>query len=197
MLITLLFLIMQVQNNFSKAKIKTKEGEFILNTSRRILADSSLYDANAVLKFIQEDLRILQRDYISRLPRERDRVNAAYILQEIGDLAALLYSLTIEGERMSEKPIDDDSFQELLYIVKNQWNTELKINVIEIAAKSNYFTVSQVSELMRLFYTDDGKIKVVEILNSQTLDPQNAYLLVQEVTFSYSKQKIKEIFNLR
>lgn len=152
MLITIiLFLIMQVQNNLSKAKIKTKEEEFILNTSRRILADSSLYDANAVLKFIQEDLRILQRDYISRLPRERDRVNAAYILQEIGDLAALLYSLTIEGERMSEKPLDDDSFQELLYIVKNEWNTELKINVIEIAAKSNYFTVSQVSELMRLF----------------------------------------------
>lgn len=197
MLLTLLLFLAQAQNNFSNAKIKTKEGELTLKTSRKIFSDSSLYDANALLKSIQDDLRILQRDYISRLPRESDRVNATYLLQEIGDLASLLYYLTLEGRGMPVQAIDEKSFQELLKIVKNEWNTELKINAIEIASKSNFFTVSQVAELMRLFYSDDGKIKVVEILHSRIIDPQNAFLLLKEVTFSSSKQKIKEIFNLK
>ncbi len=92
-------------------------------------------------------------------------------------------------------PISDEEFSSLTNAIKSESFEENKLNVVEIAARSSFFTVNQVIKLVELFNYSSGKLKAVELTYPKIADKHNAHLLFNAFTYSSDKEKLKEIIN--
>uniref|UniRef100_A0A7V3ZXI0 DUF4476 domain-containing protein n=1 Tax=candidate division WOR-3 bacterium TaxID=2052148 RepID=A0A7V3ZXI0_UNCW3 len=196
MLKILLFLL-TVQTGIDTVIVKTIKGEVPVRvfSDRGKTLKSLPEDPELITKLIKEDLRILQKDYISRLPGEHSRRNATALIFEIEDLVNVLYlySLELEEQYTQPKPMTEESFQKLLEQVQREWNTQNKLAILEVAAINNYFSTDQIVRIMRSFYSDDDKIEAVKITVKKIADRENLYLLLNEVTFSRSKEELRKL----
>ncbi len=89
--------------------------------------------------------------------------------------------------------MSETDFEKLITAINKELFTQNKLAILEIAAKENYFETSQVSLILKQFFTDSNKISALNILLHKILDKQNLYLLLDEFTFSSSKEEVKEL----
>lgn len=192
LLLTLLFRI-----KIDTVIIKTPKGDAPVRTSpdRAKIFNTPYIEQEQILRMIKDNLRVLQKNYITRIPGELNRQKATALIFEIEDLVNVLYLnfFEFQEEEAKPEPMDENGFQKLLEQINREWNTQNRLSVLEIAAKTNYFTTSQVARIMRTFYRDDDKIEVVKITIQKIIDQENLYLLISELTFSSSKEELKKI----
>jgi len=73
-----------------------------------------------------------------------------------------------------------------------------KLMVVKQALSVNYFTVSQVKELMQLFTYDESKLEIAKLAYERTVDRENYYRVNEELTYSSSKEELnKFLMNYR
>lgn len=102
---------------------------------------------------------------------------------------------TVVEETSSPSAMSDSEFQQLLSNVKAEGFADDKTSVVRIAAKSKYFTISQLIELLKLFSFSEDKINIVQIVYSRVVDKDNAHNLLGAFTYSDDKSKVESIIS--
>lgn len=78
------------------------------------------------------------------------------------------------------------AFQSLKQTIDNQWFSSGKQDVFKQALAGNYFTSQQVSELVNLYSFDSDKLVVAKMAYTKTIDPQNYFMVSNQLGFSSS-----------
>jgi len=66
---------------------------------------------------------------------------------------------------------------------------------VNIAAKSKYFSISQLITLLDVFSFSDDKINIVQIVYQQVVDKDNAHNLLGAFTYSDDKDRVEQIIS--
>lgn len=92
-------------------------------------------------------------------------------------------------------PMPAATFGVLLGQVQSATFTDDKMRHIQAAAAGGHtFTVAQVAQLLPALSMDDDKVEVVAILRPRISDPQNGWMLANQITFSQNKQRVQALF---
>jgi len=86
-------------------------------------------------------------------------------------------------------------FQQLIDNVKAEGFADDKTSVVRIAAKSKYFSISQLIQLLDLFSFSDDKINIVQIVYPRVVDKDNAHNLLGAFTYSDDKDQVEQIIS--
>lgn len=87
-------------------------------------------------------------------------------------------------------PIDPMSFNQLKQTIANGSFESTKLNIFKQALVMNFFTTSQIAEVMNLFSFESYKVEVAKLGYSKTLDPQNYYMVNDQFNFSSSVNEL-------
>src|SRR5580704_9839945 len=71
-----------------------------------------------------------------------------------------------------------------------------KKQLIDVAAKSNWFTCSQVKELLDQLAFPNDKIHCLGNLNPRIVDPNNKFQIFDTFTFQKDKDKASQVMGL-
>jgi hypothetical protein len=91
------------------------------------------------------------------------------------------------------QPISEPQFQRLVNAIAKESFGDGKLRVLESAAPSQYFLVSQVQRILTKFSFGNDKLKAVRVLWPRVLDRENGYQLYQSFTFQGEKDQLREI----
>jgi len=195
-------------------EVDTPSGKFKVRIYNEKIKKEELSDPRVVYSRIIEDIRIIRNNFISKLYSHRDRRRAMTIIDEIEDLLNLLYyqanfsqylEVTQDSSSIGQSTYQTNppgynlmspyKFNAFLSQLDSESFSEDKLNLLKVVASNNYFTVEQLSAIMDRFPMDEDKIKAVEILYPRVIDPENSYLLLNKVTFSKSKERLRRIIS--
>jgi len=199
----------------NRVEMKTPAGNLSIRISGYVDDDQAvpspvlLAVPENIVRRIRLDLRVLRNTYIQKLYSTRDRKAALSITDEIEDLTELIYKLNYSGNINVEVDNTDDvivetidhyqmssgKFSSLLSQIESESFSDDKFSILKTVVRENYFTVAQLSQIMKKFSMDDDKVKAVRIIYPHTIDKENGYKLISNVTFSDSKDNLKEIIN--
>lgn len=87
------------------------------------------------------------------------------------------------------------AFSELQNMLKDAGFDSDKLDILELAAKDNYFTCKQIESVVKTFSFDDDKENAVKILYPSCIDKQNFFTVLKVFTFDSSRKKIMEELN--
>ncbi|MBI5549662.1 MAG: DUF4476 domain-containing protein [Deltaproteobacteria bacterium] len=87
----------------------------------------------------------------------------------------------------------DGDFAALKSAISSESFENQKMSVLQTAATSAHFTVSQVGQLVDLMDFSSGKVQVVEVTRPRILDLQNAFHLYSHFDFEGDKAKVRKI----
>lgn len=87
-------------------------------------------------------------------------------------------------------------FDQIYRDVQRKVFTDDKVLYIRDVARRNRFTTEQSIKLLRIFYWDEEKLKVLAYLAPGLRDPRNAYRIIDQFTFSSSQQKARRLLGL-
>ena len=82
--------------------------------------------------------------------------------------------------------MSSESFQQLKASINNQWFSSGQMAVFNQALASNYFTSSQVRELVQGFTFSSDQLVVAKKAYTKTIDPQNYFVVNDALEFSSS-----------
>lgn len=91
--------------------------------------------------------------------------------------------------------MSSSEFQRLLNNVKNESFADDQTSVVNIAAKSKYFSISQLMTLLDVFSFSDDKINIVQIVYPRIVDKDNAHSLLGAFTYSDDKDRVEQIIS--
>ena len=91
--------------------------------------------------------------------------------------------------------MSNSEFQRLLNNVKNESFADDQTSVVNIAAKSKYFSISQLITLLDVFSFSDDKINIVQIVYPRVVDKDNAHNLLGAFTYSDDKDRVEQIIS--
>jgi hypothetical protein len=91
------------------------------------------------------------------------------------------------------QPLDDQSFNNLVKAVDDAPFSDDQLGLLKIAS-SGYFTCAQVGALIDQISFSADKVEAVQILRPHIVDPQNAYLLNEHLSFSDDRRKVMAMF---
>ena len=89
--------------------------------------------------------------------------------------------------------LDDASFSRLYNKVKNASFDDNKFDLIEVASLGCYYSCAQTARMMSIFTFGDKQLKVLSMMASHIVDPQNAIAIYNVLTFDSEKAKAGEI----
>lgn len=89
--------------------------------------------------------------------------------------------------------LDDASFSRLYNKVKGASFDDNKFDLIEVASLGCFYSCSQTARMMRLFTFGDKQLKVLRLMASHIVDPENATDIYNVLTFDSEKSKAGEI----
>ena len=87
------------------------------------------------------------------------------------------------------QPMNDREFGQFYEAVKNASFDIDKMKLISAVAPGAIFTTEQIRLTMNIFSFDDRKFECAKIMGEKVYDGQNLYLLVDEFSFSTTKDK--------
>ncbi|MEA2096394.1 MAG: DUF4476 domain-containing protein [Candidatus Cloacimonadota bacterium] len=91
--------------------------------------------------------------------------------------------------------MSSSEFQRLLNNVKNESFADDQTSVVNIAAKSKYFSIYQLMTLLDVFSFSDDKINIVQIVYPRIVDKDNAHNLLGAFTYSDDKDRVEQIIS--
>jgi hypothetical protein len=86
--------------------------------------------------------------------------------------------------------MDPISFNQLKQTMANSSFESTKLNIFKQALNMNYFTSTQIAEVMSLFAFESYKVDVAKSGYTKTLDPQNFYIVNNQFSFSSSVNEL-------
>ena len=89
--------------------------------------------------------------------------------------------------------LDDASFSILYNKVKNASFDDNKFDLLQVASLGCYYSCAQTARMMRLFTFDDDRMKVLRLMASRIVDPQNSADIYRLFDFESEKAKVGEI----
>jgi hypothetical protein len=161
-------------------------------------SDTHIIPENDPVKIVERisyNLEMLEREYLTKLSY-RDYVKAKNILIETYNLVLAIPlppAPTPVGE--GPYPMSDTEYNQFIESLKQESFEENQISVVEISSQYNFFSVSQVVGVINEFTYSSGKLKALELLYTNVIDPENSHLIIKAFTYSSDKEKAKEIIN--
>ncbi len=142
---------------------------------------------------VKENLDALESGYLTRLS-QRDYVKAKRKLNRIYEL---LEKIPVQRKPVPPViyPMPEKDFRDLVTSISNEGFDENKVVVLQSAAKYNNFDVDQVVTLMDQSTFSAWKIKVVEITYPYVIDKYNSFKIINALSFSEDKEKVRQILS--
>lgn len=98
--------------------------------------------------------------------------------------------------RRAPLPMDSQAFGDLHRRVRSKSFSRDKIAVISLAANHNWFSCSQVSQLLRSMSFGRDKLSALRTLAPRIIDKSSAYSILDAFTFSRDKQQARAILSI-
>ena len=92
------------------------------------------------------------------------------------------------------KPMDEASLSSLVSAVEKASFSDQQVDVLRTAAAHNHFTCAQVVRLIGPIHFSTDRVNAVRVLAPQVVDPQNAYVIEDALTFSSEKEEVRKLF---
>jgi Domain of unknown function (DUF4476) len=96
------------------------------------------------------------------------------------------------GSWNNSTAINDKAFYQLKQSIQNENFDDTKKSIALQAMRNNYFTSSQVKELVQLFTFESSKLDIAKQGYKNTVDKQNYFTVSDVFTFSSSKQELMQ-----
>jgi hypothetical protein len=158
-----------------------------------------LFTPSIIGMIMLEDIRLLRTHYVPKLKRERDRIEASSVLNELEDLTNLLLchvnvddSVPVDTV-IPPEPMDEKAFALFLSQLKEESFSDNKLKLARTVASDNLFLVGQLCQIMQCFDFEEGKVDAVRTIYPKVIDRENAFKLLEQVEFSNSKEEIEKI----
>ena len=90
-------------------------------------------------------------------------------------------------------PLTMETFGYLMIKLEKESFDSAKLDLLRVSVRNNYFTIAQLCEIIGLFTFDKEKVESIRIIYPKVIDKENNFKLLSKVTFSSSKEQIKEI----
>ena len=94
-----------------------------------------------------------------------------------------------------ETAMSNSDFQSLLSSVKNEGFADDQLKIVRISAKSRYFSINQLIELIDIFSFADDKVECVKLVYPKIVDKDNSHSLLGAFTYSSDKEEVEQIIN--
>ncbi len=111
------------------------------------------------------------------------------------ETTVIKHEVVIVEEIDEQVAMNSSEFQRLLNNVKNESFADDQTSVVRIAARSKYFSISQLISLLDVFSFSDDKINVVQIVYPRVVDKENAHNLLGAFTYSDDKDRVEQIIS--
>lgn len=95
------------------------------------------------------------------------------------------------------KAINNNEFSRVLWAIGKESAETNKIRSAEQIINTNYFTVSQVKQLLQLFNCDDSKVELAELAYDKTVDQSNYYAVNDIFNSTSSKDELARCISTR
>ena len=95
------------------------------------------------------------------------------------------------------RPMRDDQFKQLVENIKNKWIVYQKMDAARDALKNEYFTTSQVRQILELFSTDNDKLELAKLAYGRTVDKRSYYTLYDVFSFRSSREELERYIKER
>ena len=169
-----------------------------LNKLDQKRTDKIIDDIYELLTLLPEDVSI--KSTTSTPPSQTQSANLSISidvneLQMEPQTAVIKHKIEIVEEIDEPNPMSSSEFQSLLNNVKNESFADDQTSVVNIAAKSKYFSISQLITLLEVFSFSDDKINVVQIVYPRVVDKDNAHNLLGAFTYSDDKDRVEQIIS--
>lgn len=89
--------------------------------------------------------------------------------------------------------IDDVSFSKLYNKVENATFKDNKFEILEIGSIGCFYSCAQTAHMMRIFSFGDEQLKALRMMAPRIVDPQNAAVIYNVLTFDSEKEEAAEI----
>jgi hypothetical protein len=93
--------------------------------------------------------------------------------------------------------MNPNDFNQLQQTLNNADFESTRLNIFKQALAYNYFSTSQVRELMHLFWFEGTKLEVAKLAYPKTVDQNNYYLVNNEFSFSSSVNALGDYIAMR
>lgn len=93
--------------------------------------------------------------------------------------------------------MSDQDFSFLYNKVKGASFDSNKFDLIEVASLGCYYSCEQCAKIIKLFVFGDKQLKALQFMASHIVDPQNANIIYNQLSFSSEKEKAAEIMHNR
>ncbi len=155
--------------------------------------DKDYDETKDIIEQIGDNLNDLESEYLTQLSW-RDYVKAKRKLSKIYEL---LGKIPVQRKPVPPViyPMPEKDFRDLIASIENEGFEENKTAVLESAAKYNNFDVDQVVTLMDQSTFSSWKIKVVEITYPYVIDKYNSFKVINALSFSEDKEKVRQILS--
>ncbi|MBX5482654.1 MAG: DUF4476 domain-containing protein, partial [Myxococcaceae bacterium] len=90
-------------------------------------------------------------------------------------------------------PIPGPQLEQLKGSIRREAFSQNRLQVLDAAARSHYFTVAQVQQILPLFDFSNDRLQAVRLLRPRIIDMQNSYQLYASFTFSGDKDELRKI----
>jgi hypothetical protein len=150
--------------------------DIVINRFGKALIDERYMDSNYMTEFCSNDDSQNNRDnynddYNRRDNDNRDRDNR-------------------DRDNYSRRPMNDQTFASFIQTMKKESFESTRLDLTKQTAAGNYFTTSQVKQLIALFTFEDSKLDVAKYVYGNTTDRENYFLLYDSFTYSRSKEEL-------
>jgi len=152
--------------------------------------------SNQIKDRIYQNLEKVELLFLKKL-NPRDYSSAKELLVES---YLLLFSIPDFEFDNNYYVMTENDFIMLLSDLRQESFTEDKLSIIELVSASNFFTVSQVYQILETIDFSEDRIEAVELLFPSVIDKYNAYRLLSLFNNSIDKQTVRNIisnFNYR
>lgn len=160
------------------------------------LDEQGALKSQAVIENINARLTYLENVCLKKLEKD-DYLVASLLLEETRFLLNLLpnnYFVVLTPHiPLAVTPISNVHFSELIVRLEREPFSENRLMIIRTIARSNFFLVGQVEELLDYFIFEDDRIEAVRLLYPTIADNENAYRLYDKFHFSSSKEELATI----
>ena len=85
--------------------------------------------------------------------------------------------------------MSENAFDFLYGKVKDANFDDDRYTLLEVATLGCWYTCDQCARMMTFFSFDDDKLKALQIMGKHVVDPQNAVIITDKLSFSDSKDK--------
>lgn len=166
---------------------------FLFIFSSASFSQDGAFDRRRQTKFeqIKSKLEKIENLYISKLPFLQRRE----AIRDVDEILIMLQEIERGVPRRDEylHVIGEQDFDMLINSVKKESFDAQKQKALSIAALSYFFSLKHLLTILDLFTFSAEKIKAIETIYPKVVDKQNSYLLINQFTSSFDKDKVQKI----